>query len=422
MKKVMIFVLISYSIIYAQVETSGNDNFPGHTFDIEIANYPTGDNALSRVDVFIRVPYSNIQSIRTDSGFIGKYSITLTFYDQYRRGVVFERFWNEEILANQFADAISNSNFNYSYKSFEVKPDIYFVSCEILDKDSKKSSVYQKIIEVREFDEDISISDLVLIIDKIQGDNGPQYIPMVSNNITSIDSTIAFTYEIYSNSKNSVSIEYLIQDSEENVLYKDIEDISLEKGTNTFDKSINNPGVRIGNFVMAAKVRDFDWDVVTEVQKSFTSRIYGFPVSITNLNTAIEQMQYIASASTINEILEGETFDEKLRRYISYWKTKDPSPDTEENEILREYYRRIDYANRNFKHYFEGWRTDMGMIYVVLGPPSNVERHPFEVSSKPYEIWDYYDINKRFIFVDETGFGDYRLINPQYGDWYRFRR
>ena len=27
-----------------------------------------------------------------------------------------------------------------------------------------------------------------------------------------------------------------------------------------------------------------------------------------------------------------------------------------------------------------------------------------------------------FVFVDETGFGDYRLLNPVYGDWYRFRR
>ena len=62
------------------------------------------------------------------------------------------------------------------------------------------------------------------------------------------------------------------------------------------------------------------------------------------------------------------------------------------------------------------------MIYIVLGPPNNVERHPFEYDSKPYEIWYYYGINQQFYFVDDTGFGDYRLLNFNYGDWYRYRQ
>ena len=61
----------------------------------------------------------------------------------------------------------------------------------------------------------------------------------------------------------------------------------------------------------------------------------------------------------------------------------------------------------------------MGMIYIVLGPPDNVDRHPFEYDSKPYEIWYYYDINRSFYFLDETGFGDYRLLNRNY-DWFRY--
>ena len=101
---------------------------------------------------------------------------------------------------------------------------------------------------------------------------------------------------------------------------------------------------------------------------------------------------------------------------------KDPSPKTDVNEVLIEYYRRIAYANDHFESYYDGWRTDMGMIYVTLGPPNYVERHPFEYDSKPYEIWSYYDINREFIFVDQTGFGDYRLYQPVYGDWYRYRQ
>jgi hypothetical protein len=54
----------------------------------------------------------------------------------------------------------------------------------------------------------------------------------------------------------------------------------------------------------------------------------------------------------------------------------------------------------------------MGMVFILFGSPSNVERHPFDIDAKPYEIWTYYDFNRSIIFVDETGFGDYRLLTP----------
>ena len=61
------------------------------------------------------------------------------------------------------------------------------------------------------------------------------------------------------------------------------------------------------------------------------------------------------------------------------------------------------------------------MVYITLGPPNNVDRHPFDYDAKPYEVWEYYDQNLQFVFMDETGFGDYRLITPMYGDEMRYR-
>jgi len=89
---------------------------------------------------------------------------------------------------------------------------------------------------------------------------------------------------------------------------------------------------------------------------------------------------------------------------------------------MNEYYRRIDYASKNFKSYNNGWNTDMGMVYVTLGPPDQVDRNPMAIDTKPYEVWQYYDLNRQFVFQDETGFGDYRLLNPQYGEWNRYRQ
>ena len=40
---------------------------------------------------------------------------------------------------------------------------------------------------------------------------------------------------------------------------------------------------------------------------------------------------------------------------------------------------------------------------------------------KPYEIWRYYNISYEFVFVDDTGFGDYRLITPVWEAWQRVK-
>ena len=58
------------------------------------------------------------------------------------------------------------------------------------------------------------------------------------------------------------------------------------------------------------------------------------------------------------------------------------------------------------------------MIYIRYGPPDEIESHPFELDSPPYEIWRYYSLDLVFIFVDKSGVGDYELVYP-YGYYFR---
>ncbi len=421
-KAIIILLFLTYTV-FGQVEQSkGSIDQGGRTFDIDVAAYPTGNPEKTRLDVFIKIPFSNIQFVRSNDGFTGNYSVTLTFYDEYQRGIILERFWNEKVVAKEFSEAISNKNYNYDYRTFEFEPGKYYLRCEVLDKDSKKGSIYQGNVTVRKFDSKIQLSDLIFISNKIQQEDGPQYVPLVSNIITSKDSSAYFIYEVHSEEPSIVSVEYIIvQEKTEETIYSEITDEQLQKGTTIIEHKISNADISLGSYNLIVRLRNDDWDIEQEIKKTFKSRLYGFPESIVDLDKAIEQMIYIAGASTLSEMEDVEDYDKKLELFEAYWDNKDPNPNVDGNEILQEYYRRVAYANVNFKNYFEGWRTDMGMIYIVLGPPNNVERHPFDLDSKPYEIWDYYDVNKRFIFVDQTGFGDYRLLNNQYGDWYRYR-
>jgi hypothetical protein len=54
------------------------------------------------------------------------------------------------------------------------------------------------------------------------------------------------------------------------------------------------------------------------------------------------------------------------------------------------------YANRNFDEGLEGWRSDRGRVYILYGPPADVEEYPFVdvalgagVRWKSAEMWVY---------------------------------
>ena len=110
--------------------------------------------------------------------------------------------------------------------------------------------------------------------------------------------------------------------------------------------------------------------------------------------------------------------EEKEQFKEEFWERRDPDPNTEENEFKLEYYKRMDDADELFiSEGKPGWMTDRGRIYVIYGPPDEVERHPYELDSVPYEIWYYYRTAMKFIFVDEHGIGDYRLFSPRGERW-----
>ena len=121
------------------------------------------------------------------------------------------------------------------------------------------------------------------------------------------------------------------------------------------------------------------------------------------------------------------TDDEREQFIEQFWLRRDPTPDTEENEFKEEHYRRIAYANEHYASGIPGWKTDRGRIYIVYGPPDEIESHPsggtyerpFEegggtTSTYPFEKWRYRyidgignDINIEF--VDTTMTGEYHM-------------
>jgi len=99
---------------------------------------------------------------------------------------------------------------------------------------------------------------------------------------------------------------------------------------------------------------------------------------------------------------------EAKRKFMSdFWRHRAPG----ERE---EYLARVAYANTNFRVLSrEGYRTDRGRVVIMYGQPDDVERHPNETETRPYEIWSYNNIQGGviFVFVLRNSASDYELVH-----------
>ncbi|MFN1833784.1 GWxTD domain-containing protein [Balneola sp. MJW-20] len=150
--------------------------------------------------------------------------------------------------------------------------------------------------------------------------------------------------------------------------------------------------------------------------KPVASRVFrslwdDMPASLYNLDIAIDNMKYIVSEDQIRSLKKGND-QEKEKKFREFWDQRDPSPGTVYNELMAEYYRRIDYAFKTFgtRQFPLGHETDMGEIYIKYGPPNNKER-VFPTNGNTRETW-FYD-NRKFVFEAVSGFGDFELVATQ---------
>jgi len=164
-----------------------------------------------------------------------------------------------------------------------------------------------------------------------------------------------------------------------------------------------------------------------EKQKKANARALYKELSTTYRKWLDEDVRWIITDEERSAFMQLSNDEERDQFIEAFWQRRDPTPDTEENEFKEEHYRRIAYANEHYAAGIPGWKTDRGRIYIVFGPPDEIESHPSggsyerpmeegggETSTFPFEQWRYRyieGIGQEVIieFVDTCMCGDYHM-------------
>lgn len=345
-------------------------------------------------------------------------------------------FWKDTAYAENYQQTQSNNAFIGGYMQAELRPGLYNYLLQLnRDEQSEEetSSVRQafispygkqpngNVIFVSDVDSESAPSSLELLI---FGNNvlyGKDFYAFVL--LPEYEPQAAYSYQIH-------RVENLEQDTtiRDQVLERRLtENQFLTKVKPVLDDKKGSPSISITeqqqgfNYALfkvpnselpnaVYQIRVFKEGQKRPVaQRVFRSLWLEMPVSLLNLDVATDMLRFIESRDTIRDLQSGSRA-EREEKFRTYWKAKDPTPETEYNELMAEYYRRIDYAYEHFTTFnTAGYESDQGQIYIKYGPPQKVERK-FPPGEAAVEIWTY-GPSQQFVFRATSGFGDFRLVS-----------
>jgi len=401
--------------VKGQVEQSLQEKQETPPFYFDALVFAGDDTARSRLDVYVQVPYQSLQFVRNRDGYIASYEESISIYDA-ENDLVTEKIAVERVRLESFAETVHPARHNMTQRFFRLAPGTYSVRVRIRDEETNKISSTQRTVNVRRlWNSMLTMSDIMLV-SRLQTDGEKTTIvPNITGNVANLPGGFYLFSEIYNATDcDSLDLSYHVRNAKNQETLSERLSYPVVSGKNQIFVRVNSATLPMGKYTVGLQAVACEHSgeeryATPLITHPFVIHWAGIPESIKDLDLAIDQIVYKAESKEIEFIKSAPTLEEKRKRFLEFWKKYDPNPLTERNEALEEYYRRVEIANRNFSHYREGWRTDRGMVFIMFGSPSSIDRYPFEINSKPYEIWYYNELNYRFLFVDQTGFGDYRL-------------
>ena len=367
-----------------------------------------------KVTVFIEIPYYSLQFVKSENSFISSYEASISLENKKGLSIGYKT-WTDTIAVDAYNDTRSFRLSHKYFTFFMVSKGQYTFRGELQDGDTRKRGIQEKQLDLRKLEKVPSIVTPIFLISR-SGDWGfdKGLFPIRGQQVKEIGDGVNLLISGFVENK-PYELKINILDKNDNEVF--IDKVAKVGNENYFSETIFIPSdkiEKIKNEIKIVLVQDSK-----KVDRSVFLSFYkpGISNYVDDIDKALKQMKYILTNKE-RKNFKGKNSKEKKQLFNELWKLRDPTPRTEFNELMEEYYERVWFANENFDTWAPGWETDMGMIYILFGPPDDIQKsNPISSTSALYQIWQYYRLNKQFVFKDQNGFGDFRLDTPYMGTW-----
>ncbi len=361
------------------------------------------------VGLDLELPYSELQFILVPGGYGAVVQVTVVFRAAKGGRAAGGDVWEERIQAPTYEatkDASARVRFR---RSFVLEPGEYRVEITVEDGNGRRSSRARGAIEVSAFPAGaLGLGDLEF--GTCRADS--TFDPMPSRRFESGLEHLCVRGSIYDRSQPAaakpVTLAWIVRAETGETVAKG--DTTVEaSGSTPFVLRPSVANLFLGTYAIEVEAREGSRRWKTE--RSFEVETLTLPRG-QSYATVVEVLSNIASDDEYDRLRAARGDSAQAAAWDTFWKRRDPTPDTPRNESLLEFYRRVRYANRTFAGQgIAGWRTDQGRVYIRNGAPDQVEDRPPTFYEPAYQVWQYFDSNRRYVFADREGFGRWELVS-----------
>lgn len=140
---------------------------------------------------------------------------------------------------------------------------------------------------------------------------------------------------------------------------------------------------------------------------------FGEDLPVATFTEMVGYLRYFASLASLQTLRDAAP-DARAGVWAAFLRETDPDPATAVNERLRDYFGRIAQANARFREEGSvGWLSDRGRVFVALGGPDQIyEPNATDMNRRGRaQIWEYQRYRLQLVFIDQTGFGRWRMTS-----------
>lgn len=385
---------------------------PTRHFNFDYIVLFSDDVDKSQLRIFVSVVYDELTFFKVGDEFRAEYYLNLSVLKN-KTDFVDSRRSERTVTVDNYFRTNSRELFDLVETDFDLPPGEYRMVIELTDQGSHEPTRTEEKVSIPGREKSpLLFSGPILLDSVVVNENGLiEFRPGISGNVFEGAKSIWVYFELLAENYPitvDFSYNFLNSKGESKISGKFVRELQTAVLRDRFILDIKEFPFDDYQLIITAKSGN---DIARAVKK-FRIHWPELPPYIHDLELAINQLRYLTTERDIARINENY-LGRRLEFFLEFW-SKWGENENQSYCLMEEYYRRLSEANQLFGP--QGWRTDRGHVYAIFGPPSEIDRHPFDMQYEAYEIWYYFETNRRFVFVDEGGFGDYKLKSPFWGN------
>jgi len=395
---------------------------PAVNFNVHV-NY-SGQNWQPTVHVGISIQNDVLQFERKKDNFQSEYQISVAIQQKDEEETIVNETWIEEAIELEFDITNSRKQFQYHSYTFtdvdsakRLMPGEYNCFVEVRDLVTKKSYRNKRPLLIKEAPGDEKWrfpSDIAILFANKQ--NSMHFPLITSAEVLEFNSPYLFAAKFPAPAEDSLQVNlrfYSVTQDGAQLINQNFEEIKPDSADLIYSFEMPYKTLDEGRYKI--RILGKQGDNEFDLEKEFLIVWFDKPVYLYKADLAVRPLQYVLSKEEFSHA-KGKSYNDLEDWMKNYWKNQDPSKETIYNELLYEFYGRVDQVNRDYTTRFkEGWETDQGKVYILYGPPQNIENKRYAANTIPYIIWTYQEGALSFTFTDKDQDGEFMLQRTENG-------